>query len=198
MKSFVFFVCLLYASSLWARSPRACQDIDQQKVLDKAQSIALVKKTAFYQSLLKIGNLEPSAQVHDCYHKAGQVEVRNIEVNIDGRRCLISSMRVNFEIQAGKVAFTPLQFQGKEIAFNTFVLNELEKSLEQLLKNSSARNSFEQAKVCNLEYFHDAADIAWYLKLKSSKGSWCFLKADLAGSKVSVIKRLYAKNSHCE
>lgn len=193
----VAFIIFFISINSWARSPIPCQGVKPTEILDKDRAIEIIAQHELYQAVKNVG--EPDAKIlpNGCYNKSGTVEITNYSFNLMDKKCLISNLQVRFKIEKELAVFDEVSFKGQKMSFNKFVLEHILSSLEKIVKDTKTLKAFQEAAICNIEYFAEPSDNRWMIKLKSQKGTWCFLRGKADGSEAGVIARMYAQNSSC-
>jgi hypothetical protein len=145
-----------------------------------------VRKSVEFSQVKALNAQSLKVSVARCENTQGQVYASFISLpKIEGKSCSINSMTFPFQVVEDKVRFDPFLSQ------TNLSLELLEKNIRKALEKNSF---FESSHFCQIEFYDNNS---WIIQLRNKSKKYCFLRANFDGSKVEVIKRLYAKNSEC-
>lgn len=145
-----------------------------------------VRESDEFSQIKGLGAQSIKISVVRCEKTQGQVYASFISLpKIEGKSCSINSMTFPFQVVKDKVNFDPFLSQTK------LSLELLGKYIRKALEKNPF---FESSHFCQIEFYDNNS---WIIQLRSKRKKYCFLRANFDGSKVEVIKRLYAKDSEC-
>ncbi|MCF8060623.1 MAG: hypothetical protein K9K67_15075 [Bacteriovoracaceae bacterium] len=181
----------------FARSPIPCQDIDKSKVIPKEKVITILEKDVVFNELKKNWSEDIKIIVGSCLNDRGEIKIPGQHLNVLGRKCWVGDQLISFKIKKDKAYFRPLSTLRKTIPLMQYNKASFKKTLETIFSGPIVVNFFKGSDLCQVEFNSNPQELDMFLQLRDKSKNWCFLQSHIDGSELSVIKRLYAKDSLC-
>ncbi len=184
--------------SLYARSVEACRGIDPNKVRDKEEVVTLVKKSEGYKVIKKNWGEIEEVRPSGCSNDSGQVKVLGRKIKIGKKECYLGDHYYDFNLDGHKATFSSVPLSKGKLPLKELSESYIGKLLKIALLKNGVKSFYEEGNLCQVSFSSSNREKRFTLTLRKAPKKWCFLSLSYTPGDITLIPRLYAKDSQCK
>lgn len=199
MRIKTYIALLLFVSHFCAssRTIAPCLNVPDSEKLDPQLIQEKIEDSAYFKKVkeeLTVRNIA----FHSCRNDRGLIDIADEMIKFKGKNCALSDFDIPFLVRKGNIHFKGIGIGSQYHSILDYKKNFLPRAMSEAFTSSEIENFFSQVKNCQVKLEREGKKTVLFFNLKNGQNEFCFFRTNLLGKEISIIKRLYAKNSRCE